>query len=170
MTGMDFAERAIIEARHSFPNYDFRHTENGDIGDRFDVIITSNCLEHFADPVSIMRQHLRCCRRLYVALVPYREAPLHPQHVAQFREECFPERLEGFSRLATVVIDCQLPYWPGKQILVIYGSRAYRPLRAVRRVVLRLMPQGTRRRHVASMGWQALHGDPRPLLSVSNFT
>jgi O-antigen biosynthesis protein len=123
--GMDFAERAIAEARRCFPRYEFRHTQEGQIGDSFDVVVTSNCLEHFAEPLGVMRQHLRGCRSLYLVLVPYRESPLHSSHTAQFREECFPERLEGFSRIATVVIDCNVPLWPGQQLLVIYGSHSY---------------------------------------------
>lgn len=166
VAGMDFAERAVIEARNSFPDYDFRHTEDGEIGDKFDVIITSNCLEHFADPVSTMRQHLRCCRRLYAALVPYREAPLHPQHVSQFCEESFPRRLDGFKRLATVVFDCQLPYWPGKQILVIYGAQAYRPMRALRKLIGQLVSKNSRPRRAASLCWQAMRGNPRPITSA----
>ena len=125
VVGMDFAERAIAEARKCFPKYEFRHTQQGEINDHFDVIVTSNCLEHFADPLAVMRQHLRSCRQFYVALVPYQEAPLCSSHVSQFREECFPEQLEGFTRLATAIVDCDPPYWSGKQILVIYASQAY---------------------------------------------
>lgn len=163
VAGMDFAERAIVEARNSFPDYDFRHTKNGEIDDQFDVIITSNCLEHFTDPVSTMRQHLRCCRRLYVALVPYREAPLHPQHATQFCEESFPKKLEGFTRLATVVVDCQPAYWPGKQILVIYGTQAYRPMRALRNVIGQLISQS---RRVARVCRPAMRGDFGPIVSA----
>jgi glycosyltransferase involved in cell wall biosynthesis/2-polyprenyl-3-methyl-5-hydroxy-6-metoxy-1,4-benzoquinol methylase len=125
VTGMDFAERAIAEAQRCFPQYGFRHTTNGEIGECFDVIVTSNCLEHFTDPLPIMRQHLQSCRSFYAILVPYRESPLHSSHVAQFREECFPERIGDFIRIAASAVDCELPYWPGRQLLVIYASHAY---------------------------------------------
>jgi len=123
--GMDFAQRAVAEARQCFPQYDFRHTEEGEIGDQFDVIITSNCLEHFADPLSVMRRHLQSCRQFYAILVPYREAPLHPSHMRQFGEEFFPNILDGFIRLTAAVIDCASPYWPGQQLLVIYGAHSH---------------------------------------------
>ncbi len=99
---MDFAPHAIAEARQSFPGYEFRPTEAGEIGDQFDVVITSNCLEHFADPLSVMRRHLQSCRQFYVILVPYREAlPLHPSHVLRFDQDFFPKILDGFIRLAS---------------------------------------------------------------------
>jgi 2-polyprenyl-3-methyl-5-hydroxy-6-metoxy-1,4-benzoquinol methylase/glycosyltransferase involved in cell wall biosynthesis len=123
--GIDFAKRAVAEARRLFPQYEFQHTERGEIAGKFDVIVTSNCLEHFDDPVALIRQHLQSCGSFYAAMVPYREAPLHPSHVAQFREECFPEQIGGFARIAAVVVDCGVPCWPGKQLLVLYGSHSY---------------------------------------------
>ena len=125
VAGLDFAERAVTEARRCFPQHEFRHTPDGSIGDHFDVIAAVSCLEHFSDPLELMRGHLRCCRGFYAAMVPYRESPLLFGHLSQFREECFPERLDGFSRVAAKVVDCEFQHQRGKWILVVYASASY---------------------------------------------
>lgn len=125
VSGLDFAETAIAEAKSCFPQYEFHRTDNGEIPKSFDVVVVSNCLEHFPNPLEVMRRQLPHCRKFYAVLVPYRESPLHSSHVSQFREECFPHRFDGFTRIATVIIDCESPYWLGRQILVLYASGDY---------------------------------------------
>lgn len=125
VAGLDFAERAVAEARRCFPRHDFRHTPDGAIGDHFDVITCSHCIEHFSDPLKVLRQHLRCCRGFYALLVPYREAPLNATHLTQFHKESFPERLEGFTRIAAEVMDSDPTYWSGQMLLVVYASASY---------------------------------------------
>jgi polyhydroxyalkanoate synthesis regulator phasin len=125
VTGLDFAERAIREASCRHPNCRFIHSPDGSILETFDVIITSNCLEHFEKPLDVIRSHIGMCRSLYIALVPYNEYPLHPHHRAQLREECFPEQLHCFIRFHTSVIDADPRWWPGQQLLVVYGSSQY---------------------------------------------
>ena len=109
----------------AFRSYDFRHTEEGEIGDQFDVIITSNCLEHFADPLSVMRRHLQSCWQFYVdpRALPRSAAPSEPR--AAVRARVLPGNPDGFIRLASVVIDCGSPYWPGQQLLVIYAGHSH---------------------------------------------
>lgn len=123
--GSDFATKAIGEAKSAYPQYEFLHTETGKIERDFDIVLTSNCLEHFESPLEIMQEHLKSCRQMYVIFVPYKEAPFCECHTTQFREECFPEWLSGFSRICCKVVDIHKPFWPGKQILVIYGSTRY---------------------------------------------
>jgi hypothetical protein len=130
LAGLDFAEAAIIEARRSFPKQEFIHADGGRLEREFDVIMTSNCLEHFENPLEVVESHLRWCRDFYVALVPYREAPLIDCHHAQFRDECFPEQFCGFTRVAALPVDVDQNYWTGQQLLVVYGSPAYCQLRA----------------------------------------
>ncbi|MBU4400113.1 MAG: methyltransferase domain-containing protein, partial [Planctomycetes bacterium] len=125
VAGLDFAERAVAEARRCFPRHDFRYTSDGSIGDHFDVIICSHCLEHFSDPLQVLQQHLRCCRGFYALLVPHKESPLNSTHLTQFRKECFPERLGGFTRVAAEVMDSDPTYWSGQMLLVVYASASY---------------------------------------------
>lgn len=130
LTGLDFAEAAIHEARRSFPGQEFVQADGGRLDREFDVIVTSNCLEHFENPLEVVESHLRWCRAFYIAMVPYREAPLIDCHHAQFREECFPEQFRGFTRVAALPIEVDQNYWTGQQLLVVYGSPAYCQLRA----------------------------------------
>ena len=125
VTGLDFAARAIEQARLRHPEQRFVQTESGEIPGQFDVILTSNCLEHFEHPLELMRSHLDSCKRLYIVLVPYDEAPLSEHHKTRFIEESFPEIVGRFSRLCAKRIDVDPEYWSGQQLLVVYGSETY---------------------------------------------
>lgn len=125
VTGLDFAQLAVQEAgrRHQFAKFVWQ--EEGSIATTFDVIVTSNCLEHFEDPMAIASAHIKHCRYLYIALVPYREHPLHEQHVAQFRLESFPDKVGSFVRLDVIPFPIANLYWPGEQVMAIYASEDY---------------------------------------------
>ena len=125
VAGLDFVERAVAEARRRFPKNEFHHTPDGSVEGRFDVITAVACLEHFADPLEVMRGHLRSCRGYYAVMVPFRESPLDFGHLSQFREECFPDRLDGFTRIVARVTDCEFRRKRGKWMLVVYASPAY---------------------------------------------
>lgn len=125
VTGLDFARPAVEEAVKRHHRAKFVWEETGSITSSFDVIVTSNCLEHFEDPLSVATAHIGHCRSLYIVLVPYREHPLHEQHFAQFREESFPAELSSFKRLGLIPFSIGNLYWPGEQVLVIYASKAY---------------------------------------------
>lgn len=123
--GLDFSEHAIATARQRFPEHEFISTPDGALPRDFDVIVTSNCLEHFEKPLEIVNQHLPHCRLLYMALVPYNEHPFDPQHRAQFREESFPERLGGFRRVHVGLVQTDPKFWAAPELLAIYASPAY---------------------------------------------
>lgn len=46
-------------------------------------------------------------------------------HRAQFRDECFPQQFEGFTRICTQPIDVDQSVWTGQQLLVVYASARY---------------------------------------------
>ena len=125
VTGVDFAQLAIDEASHRHPGATFLWTPEGEIPHDFDVVLSSNCLEHFEDPLAIATDHVRHCRTLYIILVPYKEHPLHEQHFAQFRDESFPDTIGGFSRLEVVPFPVNNDHWPGWQVLALYGAASY---------------------------------------------
>ncbi|HZN69355.1 MAG TPA: methyltransferase domain-containing protein, partial [Tepidisphaeraceae bacterium] len=131
VAGLDFSATAIDSARRHYPDFEFLRTDDGHIPRHFDVIVTSNCLEHFERPLEVMERHLRSCHSVYAALVPYNEFPLCEYHRSQFGEESFPRRLGSFVRLASKVIDVDPSQWAGKQLLVVYGSESYLKERAV---------------------------------------
>ena len=125
VVGLDFASRAIDQASGRHPGREFILAGNGEIPSEFDVIITSNCLEHFAQPLEVVRTHLRSCKKLYIAMVPYNEYPLHEQHRSQFKDESFPKHIGRFTRIYAKTIDMDSAHWNGQQLLVVYGSQSY---------------------------------------------
>ena len=125
VTGLDFSTRAIASARESYPHCAFIWTPEGEILESYDVIVVSNCLEHFEDPLALVEAHLAHCRQLYVALVPYNEHPLHEQHRTQFRDDSFPCHIGAFTRVHLQAIDVDQAFWPGQQLLALYASPDY---------------------------------------------
>ena len=125
VAGLDYSEQAIEVARSRYPRLEFIQNSEGSIPRAFDVIVTSNCLEHFADPLAIVSNHLDSCRDLYIALVPYREEPLCEFHAVRFDDDTFPERLGDFERIQFRLIETEAQYWPDPQLLVVYASPRY---------------------------------------------
>ena len=123
--GMDLSQIAVETAQRKFPDLSFVSTPDGELHDEFDVIVTSNTLEHFAQPIEWLQRLLAAARWLVVVLVPYREAPLMEGHKASFSEETFPPVLGGFTRLYARLIPCDAQFWAGAQIQAAYGSPAY---------------------------------------------
>ena len=124
VAGLDFAQRAINESRRVYPHYEFIHAIDGRITRPFDVVVTSNCLEHFDEPLEIAAGHLAWCQTWYVVLVPYNEAKLLDQHRSRFTEDSFPERLHGFVRICAEAVDVDQRVWTGQQLLAVYVSIA----------------------------------------------
>ena len=125
VSGLDVAQSAIETAQTRYPRHEFILTQEGEIEGHFDVILTSNCLEHFADPVAVARRHLAATRALYLVLVPCREQPVMYGHWQPFEEESLPEFLDGFVRLSVASFSTDPKFWSGEQMLVVYGSQEY---------------------------------------------
>lgn len=135
VVGLDFSREAIETARQRHGYSEFIHTPNGEIPEPFDVIVTSNCLEHFDEPIELLRKHLTSCRELYVALVPYDESPLCQYHRSSFRESSFPDRIDRFEKLCARRVKVEQVYWPGEQLLVMYGAPTWRAAREAEETV-----------------------------------
>ena len=93
---------------------------------RVDAVFCSNCLEHFDKPMEILAEHLAHAGALYVAMVPYREAPLESFHLVSFDETSFAKTLNGYTLLAQKVVEVDERAWPDKrQLWVVYASPSY---------------------------------------------
>jgi glycosyltransferase involved in cell wall biosynthesis/2-polyprenyl-3-methyl-5-hydroxy-6-metoxy-1,4-benzoquinol methylase len=125
VSGLDFSREAVAIARRNHPAYEFLESSDGQIPRAFDVIVTSNCLEHFDDPLSVARIQLGSCRGLYLLLVPHREDPLSIHHHARFDENTFPLNLGEFLRIQSSVIHVDRRLWAGQQLLVVYASPSF---------------------------------------------
>lgn len=99
LIGVDFAAPAIDLCRDKFGQFaTFICGEAKDVPE-CDLILSSNVLEHLDDDTNIVEQLRDRCHRLIV-IVPYRECPLHEEHVRAYGDNAFaaqyPVRTEVF--------------------------------------------------------------------------
>lgn len=125
VAGLDVAQSAIESAQARYPQHEFILTEEGEIPRPFDVVLTSNVLEHFEDPLMMARRQAVKSRLLYLVLVPFEEYPLMDGHFVTFTENSFPDFLGGLVRLSVTTFETDPEAWAGKQILAVYASPAY---------------------------------------------
>lgn len=138
--GLDFSLPAITTAQARAANHDLTNGKfiwhgHGNIEESYDVVVTSNVMEHLVEPLLKVAEHLPMVGRYYVILTPFMEdlggadreamTPIQRDmaghtHVQKFGVESFPPALAGFHRayLDTDVVPG--PIWPGRQMLVVY--------------------------------------------------
>lgn len=73
ITGVDFSDVAIDEARQLYPAIEFRCDDwlTKEPDGMFDVVFSSNTLEHFADPWGAFEKIARFAAKFIVLLLPY---------------------------------------------------------------------------------------------------
>lgn len=125
VAGLDVAASGIDTARQRFPQHEFLCTPGGTIPRRFDVVVTSNCLEHFSEPLAVLAPLAAATERFLIVLVPYAEEPLCEYHVVRFDEHSFPEQFAGLRKIATQRFATDPRYWAGEQLLVVYATPRY---------------------------------------------
>ena len=125
VAGLDIARSAIETARARHPQHEFILSEDGGLPHTFDVIFTSNVLEHYQDAFVRARQQAMRCGLLYLILVPFREYPREPGHLVTFTENSFPDFCGGLARLSVIPFATNPSVWSGHQVLVVYASAAY---------------------------------------------
>ncbi|MDD5333699.1 MAG: glycosyltransferase [Rhodoferax sp.] len=156
--GLDAAQTAILAARVLYPALRFGSVWDELVAesDKFDALLCSNCLEHFDDPRSVVAEHLQHVRDVYVVLVPYRETPLSETHRRSWDEHTLPEAVGEFVRLYWKLVPIDPTIWPaGEQLLMVYGSKAYRSQR-----------QALSATAQEKAKWDAIYAD-MPLIDIS---
>ncbi|WP_262029290.1 glycosyltransferase [Microvirga sp. Mcv34] len=128
VTGIDFSEAAIAEAKSRFKKPSFRAVDllQESIEERYDVVLSSNTLEHFSDPWGVLESISTYAQQALVILIPYREYDRHFEHEYSFDEKNIPALVAGeFHLVFSQVIDTgglKPSYWPGEQILLVYAK------------------------------------------------
>jgi 2-polyprenyl-3-methyl-5-hydroxy-6-metoxy-1,4-benzoquinol methylase len=122
--GLDASANAIEQARRRFPEREFVHAPRGELP-ASDVVVSSNCLEHFADPWPVAERLARAATQLLVLLVPCAEEPLCESHLVRFDEDSFPGRIGPLHRLVLERIAVDPRQWGGDQLLAVYASAQY---------------------------------------------
>ena len=114
--GVDIAVDAINNAKAKYKNINFSTKFDSD----YDVVISSNTLEHFKDPFSEIEKILRRTKRYFILLLPFQEYERIDEHFTTFDYDSFPLKISDFNLTFLQSIKAKSIYWPGKQVLVIY--------------------------------------------------
>jgi SAM-dependent methyltransferase len=129
-TGMDFAEEAIAKARETYPSCEFLCWDlaSTPIERRWDVVFSSNTLEHFAKPWDMLGKLEPLARSALVILVPFREMQRHHEHSYTFLPENVPFAVGDMHLVWAKAIDASIEpaaMWNGQQLLLIYVANAF---------------------------------------------
>lgn len=123
--GLDFSSIAVHNARIKYPHLKFYSKKLEDLNEKFDIIFSSNCLEHFKDPKSILKNYFKFSKNYVVLMVPFQEFNLHSEHFYSFNYDSFDIYKDGYFLIYYKIIDTsslENSLWPGKQILLIYAK------------------------------------------------
>ena len=127
VTGIDFSGPAIESAQQQYNSIKFSHENLLDAPNRpaFDVLFSSNTLEHFADPWNVFNKIADYASKFIVLLLPYREFERHAEHEVTFDAINIPVSPNAtWSLVHRSVVNTRFrdpSYWPGDQILLVYA-------------------------------------------------
>ena len=120
VSGVDISEAAIKKAKILYPDIDFFSTTNK----QYDIVISSNVLEHFKNPFEHLRELFTYAKKYVVILVPFEEYERVSEHFYTFLYKDFNLKFEDFNLIYTHVIDANKDIWNGKQHLLVYQKNA----------------------------------------------
>lgn len=130
VTGVDFSEVAIKKAIRYHPECrfvarDWLSHSTAEDDDFFDVVFSSNTLEHFIDPWAVFKVLAARSRAYIVLLLPFDEPinAMNAEHLTRFdRSSIRICPMAGWVLCDAAVSDLgPSPFWPGKQVLLVYG-------------------------------------------------
>ena len=133
LVGVDFSAVAIEQATKRYPAIRFvseNWLEAGvDACDSYDVVFSSNTLEHFHNPYEVLEALGERAKKAVVLALPYRELERIGEHFYSFLPDNVPLVLSnGFRLVWSRVVDCRgLPntQWPGDQIFLVYAETSW---------------------------------------------
>ncbi len=129
VAGVDFSDVAIHEAQLQYPHIQFYAKDwlteiSPEIG--YDIIFSSNTLEHFHDPFIVLKRLLSYASKCVVLLLPYREFKRHQEHHYTFSASNLSfTPAKNYVLAHTSIIDSKKIssiYWCGQQALLIYAQ------------------------------------------------
>ncbi|WP_011583004.1 MULTISPECIES: methyltransferase domain-containing protein [Chelativorans] len=127
VTGVDFSSEAIERAQAEYPHLTFSvedWIENDSPEGVYDIVFSSNTLEHFREPHVPLLHLMSAARKCVALLLPYRELDRHHEHFYTFLASNIafaPSR--DYVLAHSVVIDSKARrpvHWPGLQVLLLY--------------------------------------------------
>ncbi len=127
VAGVDFSATAIDKARALYPGLAFLCEDwlSEDVGNVYDVVFSSNTLEHFEQPWGVFARLARHARCHLVLLLPFREPAesRYFEHCVSFEPANVPlSPAPGWCLVDAVVSDLgPSPFWRGEQVLLVYS-------------------------------------------------
>lgn len=121
VTGVDISSEgvAIAAAKHHKAN--FIATDLTQYNGSFDIIISSNTLEHFYEPWSILTLLSHKARRYMIILVPFDQPGIPSgEHFYSFNHQNILHKVGDFRLNYSKIIHPDPKFWNEKQILLIY--------------------------------------------------
>lgn len=113
ITGIDFSLAAIEKAAQRYPtirflNEDWLSKSISDNEATYDIVFSSNTLEHFHRPYEVLASILKRARKAVLLALPYKEIDRIDEHFFSFYLKIFPwcSRIT-FRLVVSRVIDCK---------------------------------------------------------------
>lgn len=128
VTGIDFSITAIREAKEVYKEINFLCEDilSNHLNFKYDIVFSSNTLEHFANPWTILNKLTEFSNQHIVVLIPYKEVELYGEHVYQFTNTNIVSKIDNsFSLTHFEIIDAgklSPSFWGGLQLLLIYSE------------------------------------------------
>ena len=125
--GSDISAAALERAKKYYPDYDFIESDINNIPESFDVVFSSNTLEHFENPEEIIKNILPHCKKYFVMLIPFREFDRIDEHFYTFDYSSFPDINDEFRLIyhkETDLREIEDTQWPGEEMLVVYMRKS----------------------------------------------
>lgn len=123
--GADFSESAIRKANmHGSKDITFVQADIRSFSERYDVIFSSNVIEHFYDAKGMLKHLLSKANQYLILLLPFREYYRIAEHETTFDFQSFPmregEHVLSYFKIIPMSSDEDKEFWYGEQILVVY--------------------------------------------------
>ncbi len=124
VTGVDISVEAIRLARAKSKRVEFVAADLTAHPGTWDVLITSNTLEHFREPWDMMQRLLPRVGRFFIILVPFNERllPQPNEHFYSFNRDNIPRAVGRFKLIYSAVVATPPKWWPGEQVMLIYAA------------------------------------------------
>jgi len=124
--GIDFSIEAVNKAKKYYPDVNFDQGDIMNLSRQFDIIICSNVLEHFSNPMDIIPMLIEKTEKHVVIMVPFLENERIKEHLFTFDYTSFPLEIKNYNLTYFTEIDGKLidkTHWYGKQAIVIYSNK-----------------------------------------------
>lgn len=132
VTGIDFAESAVAKARVAYPALRFEAQdwiEGHGRQEKFDMVFSSNTLEHFTEPFKVLVNLFQHAEHCVVLTLPYRELDRISEHFFTFTAENIPlVPHPDWVLVHSAAVDCrpmEPTYWHGDQVILVYVHKGW---------------------------------------------